>query len=221
MIKSGSLQILAHAHGVEHCGMDVAAGPRIADAVEVLFRPDEQVAAEVPLFDDRPPASLLAVFKDNLHRMGGVFLDPPAGGDMLEPVREKIASAKVVCSTVPEIAGNRDIAGLGEAQQLADVDYAIVRASFGVAETGSVLLSESDLHVNAVAYLAQHLIVLLDPADIVVNLHHAYRRPEFRDQHYASFHTGPSATADIEGVLIHGAQGVRSLSVLPIARAGS
>ena len=84
-----------------------------------------------------------------------------------------------------------------------------------------MLLSESDLHVNAVAYLAQHLIVLLDPADIVVNLHHAYRRLEFRDQHYASFHTGPSATADIEGVLIHGAQGVRSLSVLPIARAGS
>jgi L-lactate dehydrogenase complex protein LldG len=82
-----------------------------------------------------------------------------------------------------------------------------------------VLLSDADLHVNAVAYLAQHLIVLLDPADIVVNLHHAYRRPEFRDRHYASFHTGPSATADIEGVLIHGAQGVRSLSVLPIARA--
>jgi L-lactate dehydrogenase complex protein LldG len=118
----------------------------------------------------------------------------------------------------PEIAGNRDIAGVGVPQDLADVDFAIVRASFGVAETGSVLLSEADLHVNGVAYLAQHLIVLLDPADIVVNLHHAYRRPEFRDRHYASFHTGPSATADIEGVLIHGAQGVRSLSVLPLAR---
>jgi L-lactate dehydrogenase complex protein LldG len=26
--------------------------------------------------------------------------------------------------------------------------------------------------------------------------------------------TGPSATADIEGVLIHGAQGVRSLTVV-------
>ena len=82
-----------------------------------------------------------------------------------------------------------------------------------------MLLSDADLHVNAGAYLAQHLIVLLDPADIVVNLHHAYRRPEFWDGHYASFHTGPSATADIEGVLIHGAQGVRSLSVLPLARA--
>ena len=120
--------------------------------------------------------------------------------------------------TVPEIAGNRNISSVGQPQYLEDVDFAIVRALFGVAETGSVLLSDADLQVNAVAYLAQHLIVLLDPADIVVNLHHAYRRPEFRDRHYASFHTGPSATADIEGVLIHGAQGVRSLSGLPIAR---
>ena len=172
----------------------------------------------VPLFDDNPPASLLSAFKDSLQRMGGEFLDPPASGDPLAPVRTKIAGAKVVCSLVPEIAGNRDIAGIGAPQDLADVDFAIVRACFAVAETGSVLLSDTDLHVNAVAYLAQHLIVLLDPADIVVNLHHAYRRPEFRDRHYASFHTGPSATADIEGVLIHGAQGVRSLSVLPIAR---
>lgn len=174
----------------------------------------------VPMFDDSPPASLLDAFKANLLRMGGLFLDPPTSGDILAPVRAKIVDAKIVCSTVPELTGNRDIAAAGAPQDLADVDYAIVRASFAVAETGSVLLSDSDLHLNAVAYLAQHLIVLLDPADIVVNLHHAYRRPEFRDRHYASFHTGPSATADIEGVLIHGAQGVRSLSVLPIAGAG-
>ena len=183
-----------------------------------LPRVDRPLPA-VPLFDDNPPTSLLDAFKKSLHQVGGVFLGPPASGDSLAPVRAKIADAKTVCSTVPEIAGNRDIAGIGAPQDLADVDFAIVRASFAVAETGSVLLSDADLHVNAVAYLAQHLIVLLDPADIVVNLHHAYRRPEFRDRHYASFHTGPSATADIEGVLIHGAQGVRSLSVLPLTRA--
>jgi L-lactate dehydrogenase complex protein LldG len=173
----------------------------------------------VPAFDDDPPASLLNAFKASLHRMGGVFLDPPISGDILAPVRAKTAGAKIVCSMVPEITGTRDIADLGALRDLADVDFAIVRTSFAVAETGSVLLSDADLRVNAVAYLAQHLIVLLDPADIVINLHHAYRRPEFRDRHYACFHTGPSATADIEGVLIHGAQGVRSLSVLPIARA--
>jgi L-lactate dehydrogenase complex protein LldG len=173
----------------------------------------------VSLFDDKPPASLLTAFKDNLQRMGGVFIDPPTSGDPLALVHAKLADAKVVCSTVPEIVGNRDTATVRAPHDLADVDFAIVRASFGVAETGSVLLSDTDLHINAVAYLAQHLIVLLDPADIVVNLHHAYRRPEFRDRHYACFHTGPSATADIEGVLIHGAQGVRSLSLLPVARA--
>jgi L-lactate dehydrogenase complex protein LldG len=174
----------------------------------------------VPLFDGKPPASLLAAFKDSLQRMGGVFLDPPTSGDPLAPVHAKLADAKVVCSVVPEIAGNRDLAMVKAPRDLADVDFAIVRASFAVAETGSCLLDDTGLHVNALAYLAQHLIVLLDPDDIVVNLHHAYRKQEFRERHYASFHTGPSATADIEGVLIHGAQGVRSLSVLPLARAG-
>jgi L-lactate dehydrogenase complex protein LldG len=176
---------------------------------------------KIPMFDDTPPASLLAAFKDSLHSMGGLFLDPPSSGDPLGPVHAKIADAKVVCSTVPEISGNRNIADVRTPQELSDVDFSIVRAAFAVAETGSVLLSEAELHINAVAYLAQHLIVLLDPADIVINLHHAYRRPEFRNRHYASFHTGPSATADIEGVLIHGAQGVRSLSVLPLERVGS
>lgn len=172
----------------------------------------------VPLFDGGAPSSLLAVFRESLARMGGLFLDPPESGDPLRPVRDKIAAAKTVCSTVPEIAGNRNIAAVRTPRDLADVDFAIVRAAFAVAETGSVLLDDTDLKVNAVAYLAQHLIVLLDPADIVINLHHAYRRPEFRERHYAAFHTGPSATADIEGVLIHGAQGVRSLSALPLAR---
>ena len=173
---------------------------------------------EVPLFDGAPPASLLAAFKESLERMGGVFLDPPASGEPLAPVKTKIANAKVVCSLVPEIVGNRNVSEVKATQELADVDFAIVRAAFAVAETGSVLLGDADLGVNAVAYLAQHLIVLLDPADIVINLHHAYRRPEFRERNYAAFHTGPSATADIEGVLIHGAQGVRSLSVAPVER---
>jgi len=177
----------------------------------------ERPLPAVPHFDAAAPSSLLAMFKESLTRMGGQFLDPPASGDPLAPVRERVAAARIVCSTVPELAGNRDIGAVGSPQDLADVDLAIVRASFGVAETGSVLLSDRDLKLNAVGYLAQHLIVLLDPAHLVFNLHQAYQRSEFRERHYACFHTGPSATADIEGVLIHGAQGVRSLAVLPIA----
>jgi L-lactate dehydrogenase complex protein LldG len=35
-----------------------------------------------------------------------------------------------------------------------------------------------------------------------------------RDAAYAVLMTGPSATADIEGILIQGAQGIRSLTVV-------
>jgi L-lactate dehydrogenase complex protein LldG len=56
--------------------------------------------------------------------------------------------------------------------------------------------------------------VLLDPTQVVAGLQDAYRREDFRDARYAVLVTGPSATADIEGVLIRGAQGVRSLTVV-------
>ena len=173
---------------------------------------------DVPMFDATAPVSLLALFKESLLDMGGDFVEASAGNDPLEPIRERLRAAKVVCSAVPEASGNRPLSAIRSASDLADVDIGVVRAAFAVAETGSVCLTQSTLGVNALGYLPQHLIVLLDPADIVVNLHHAYRRPELREGHYAVFHSGPSATADIEGVLIHGAQGVRSLTVVSAAR---
>ena len=100
--------------------------------------------------------------------------------------------------------------------ELDDVDVGVVRAVFGVAETGSVWLTEAELKVNALGFLSQHLVVLLDPARIVGNLHTpTASAPQF-DVGYGVFMTGPSATADIEGVLIHGAQGIRSLTVVPV-----
>lgn len=180
----------------------------------------ERPLPEVPFFDSQQPVSLLASFKENLERMGGTWLELGPQEDPLAPLRGRVEQASVVCSNAPDFVGNRSLSHVHEAHQVADVDVAIVRAAFAVAETGSVLLSEENIGFNALAYLAQHLVVLLDPADIVLNLHHAYRRPEFRERDYACFHTGPSATADIEGVLIHGAQGVRSLTVLPLPQGG-
>ncbi|GBU17846.1 MULTISPECIES: LUD domain-containing protein [Methylobacterium] len=172
---------------------------------------------EVPLFTPLVGPDLVAEFGERLKRMGGRVADAD-GGDPFGPVRERLQGARVVASAVPEYAGNRDLASVMQPGDLADVDVAIVRAVFGIAETGSVLFTERQLVVNAVAYLAQHLVVLLDPADILPNVQAAYLRPEFGQSAYAVLHTGPSATADIEGVLIHGAQGVRSLTVLLVPR---
>lgn len=155
---------------------------------------------EVPLFD-----TAVHDFKANLERMGGEF------ATSLD-LRKKFPDAKVICSAVAEVPGNRPLPD--DPRELEDVDVGVVRARFGVAETGSVWLSEAEFKVNALGFLPQHLVVLLDPKSIVPNLHHAYRHPAFREARYCVFMTGPSATADIEGVLVRGAQGIRSLTVI-------
>lgn len=174
----------------------------------------EHPLPDMPHFPPLVGDDLVTEFCERLKRMGGRIEWPADGPDPFAPVRERLASAAVIVSCVPEVAGNRDLSEVSSPRDLADVDVAVVRAVFGVAETGSVLFTQDELVVNSVAYLAQHLIVLLDPADILVNIQAAYLRPEFARAAYAVLHTGPSATADIEGVLIHGAQGVRSLTVI-------
>jgi L-lactate dehydrogenase complex protein LldG len=180
-------------------------------------RPAPSSLPDVPLFGEGRDDDLLGRFFTAFKMMGGTVLEV-VESDPVASIRARLASAGDVISRVPEIVGNRDLDLAQIPSGLADVDVAIVRAAFGVAETGSIALSERELGVNTLAYLAQHLIVLLDPTDIVINIHHAYQREEFARSRYLVFQTGPSATADIEGVLIHGAQGVRSLSILPLAR---
>lgn len=172
----------------------------------------------VPLFDEIWPNALLSVFKQSLQRMGGSLLEPPINGDVLQPVRDKVASAKVVCSMVPEIAGNCQIADVSSSAEQPNLQFVIVRALSAVIESGSVLLNHHDLRVNAVAVLARHLIVLLDPVDIVVSLKHAFRRDELNARNHAPSYTCAAGSAEIEGVLIHAGHGARSLSVLPLAK---
>jgi L-lactate dehydrogenase complex protein LldG len=164
-----------------------------------------------------PPASLVA-FRAALERMGGRWAEPPLDTDLETRVATLFPDARVVCSATAEVRGTRALDPAQPPAALDDVDLGVVRAALGVAETGSVLLTEAELRVNALGFLPQHLLVLLDPDCIVPTLHQAYAHPAFGVARYAVFLTGPSATADIEGVLIHGAQGVRSLTLMPLAQ---
>ena len=124
----------------------------------------------------------------------------------------------MVCSAVPEISGTRRIEDISDPHELADVDVGVVRAQFGVAESGAVWLTQEDLGLAALAFLSQHLIVLLDPEQIVPDMHEAYARVRLDETAYGCFMMGPSATADVEATLVHGAQGPRSLNVFFLPR---
>lgn len=171
-------------------------------------------APKVPFFHI-DSLNIIEQFKQSLIAMGDSIIEK-GKEDPFEFVNTKLVDAKVICSLIPEIKGNRSLTDKTHPKELQDIDYGVLRASFGVAETGSICLTEADLLINTLGYLPQHLIVLLDPTQIVENLHDAYARPEWKQIHYGALHSGPSATADIEGVLIRGAQGVRSLSIILI-----
>ena len=61
--------------------------------------------------------------------------------------------------------------------------------------SGAVWLTQEDLIVDALAVVSQHLVVLLDPEQIVPDMHEAYRRVRLNETAYGCFMMGPSATA--------------------------
>ena len=179
-------------------------------------QPPARPRPDVPLFASAG-GDLRARFTTALQAMGGTCVEAPAAGDVLALIRERFGDAASVASATPEVAGTRVITAETEPASLQDIEVGVVRGRFGVAETGSVWFSEREYVVNSVGYIVQHLVVLLDPAQLLDGLQDVYRRDDFRDARYAALVTGPSATADIEGVLIRGAQGVRSLTVVWVA----
>ena len=192
------------------------------DFILASVRRNQPAGKELPAILDfgRLVADPLGAFTEALARMGGTVTEAP-DGSLDEFIAARFPGARVVCSATPEVKGTRVLDADGDPRTLQDVDVAVVRAAFGIAETGSVWLSEREFGANALGFLSQHLVVLLDPKTIVRDLHQAYRQPGFRSARYAVLMTGPSATADIEGVLVRGAQGIRSLTVVPLAAATS
>jgi len=181
-------------------------------------QPAWRALPEIPSFE-RSLADPWSAFTSALARMGGTVAVPPEGVALDAFIGTRFPQARVICSATAEVAGTRSVSTVRQPAELDDVDVGVVRAAFGVAETGSVWLSEREFGVNVLGFLSQHLVVLLDPRTVAPDLHHAYRHSGFREARYAVFMTGPSATADIEGVLVRGAQGIRTLTVIPVAAA--
>jgi len=161
----------------------------------------------------RPAGGLKTLFEQRLKEAGGAAYDVVSVAEAESRLSLLHPEAKVICSAVPEIAGTRRVETVRDAHDLADVDVGVVRAQFGVAESGAVWLTQEDLVVDALGFLSQHLIVLLDPKQIVPDMHAAYRRVRLHETAFGCFMMGPSATADVEATLVHGAQGARSLNL--------
>jgi L-lactate dehydrogenase complex protein LldG len=174
---------------------------------------------QIPVFR-RADAHLKSTFEKHLQEAGGAAHDIENRTDAQARLASIHPTAQVVCSAVPEIPGTRRAEAIRDPHELADVDVGVVRAQFGVAESGAVWLTQEDLIVNSLGFLSQHLVVLLDPEQIVADMHDAYARVRLDQTAYGCFMMGPSATGDIEATLVHGAQGSRSLNLFFLTGSG-
>jgi L-lactate dehydrogenase complex protein LldG len=86
-----------------------------------------------------------------------------------------------------------------------DYTFGLTRASAGIAESGTIMLKDSVTSARLGALAPWIHIAVIDEADILGTIGEAIRR--FGDDPSIIFATGPSKTADVEGILIEGVHG--------------
>ncbi len=110
--------------------------------------------------------------------------------------------------------GNFDSNAQDDAHKLQDIDLAIVKGRFAVAENGAVWIKNEENKHRALYFIAQNIVIVVEKNSIVNNMHEAYELISFENDSFGVFISGPSKTADIEQSLVIGAHGPKSSYVI-------
>jgi L-lactate dehydrogenase complex protein LldG len=86
-----------------------------------------------------------------------------------------------------------------------DYAFGITRASAGIAESGTIMLKDAETSARLGALAPWVHVAVIKKSDVVASLPEAIQR--FGDDPSIIFCTGPSKTADVEGILIQGVHG--------------
>jgi len=97
-----------------------------------------------------------------------------------------------------------------------DIDAGIVLASYGIAETGTLVVNSNDEDTRLATMLSEINFVVLNSKDIVEKTFDISEvlNALFTETNYTAFISGPSRTADIERVLTLGAHGPLQLHII-------
>lgn len=103
-------------------------------------------------------------------------------------------------------------------ERAGEIDAGIVIASFGIAETGTLVVNSNSEDIRLATMLSEINFILVNSGNIVEKSFDIRDElnTRFMESNYTAFITGPSRTADIERVLTLGAHGPQQLHIILI-----
>ena len=153
-------------------------------------------------------------YKTMLQSIGGDYVEVADYDAIIDFIKKNYNNEKRIITTLPELS---QIAATDwtddDPHSLKDVELTIVKAHFGVAENGSLWVTDDLLGQRIAVFIPQYLAIVVHKNDIVTTMHQAYDRIGNQEYKFGTFIAGPSKTADIEQSLVLGAHGARGLIV--------
>lgn len=160
---------------------------------------------------------LVQKYMDIFKTIGGAsfLVDDLAAVKIL--IAENFDTSKRIVTTLPELSDSFElISDTVDPHSYNDIELALIKAHFSVAENGAVWLTEEVMGQRIIPYICQHLAVIVQAENIVPTLHEAYKEIGKGNYGFGGFIGGPSKTADIEQALVLGAHGPLSMTVFII-----
>lgn len=182
-------------------------------------QPAPSALPELDGFTAVRPADLDA-FRRVAETMGSRVLSVSSESAIPALIKQEFADMPLIISADPALQEDPAPASWkeGDGRQLREVDLAIVRARLGVAENAALWITEEELQVRVLPFIAQHLVIVLHADTLVPTMHHAYNKIGDQLTGFGVFIAGPSKTADIEQSLVLGAHGAKSLTIIVVSR---
>ncbi|WP_348811197.1 LutC/YkgG family protein [Flavobacterium maritimum] len=157
---------------------------------------------------------VLNTYKKVLQGIGGDFVEVQDYDAIITFVNKNYAVEKRIITTIPQLAEIATMDWINDdPHTLENVELALVKAHFGVAENSALWVTDDLLGQRVSVFIPQYLAIVVSKKDIVATMHQAYERIGNQEYGFGTFIAGPSKTADIEQSLVLGAHGARGLTV--------